>query len=54
VLNQRNLVGVGHEVRPAVERIDALGVAKTDAPQHALHAARLPADFADHTLGVLG
>ena len=40
------------EVRAAVERIDAIGVAEADAPQELLDAARLRADLADDLLRV--
>ena len=38
------------EVRAAVERIDAIGVAEADPLQELLDAARLRADFADDVL----
>ena len=37
-------------MRPAVERVDALGVAEADAAQQLLDAARLRADLADDGL----
>ena len=52
-LNERDFIGRRREVRPSIERIDALGISKADAPQHLLDALRLRADLADDVARLL-